>query len=78
MLRVSVNWVQPGKEASRMSHLILPVVGTKKYTLTMYALSEKPKLDPEKTEVTRDVLLNAIKNTIIDSASLDVNYSRPE
>jgi phosphatidylethanolamine-binding protein (PEBP) family uncharacterized protein len=52
--------------------------GTKKYTLTMYALSEKPKLDPEKTEVTRDVLLNAIKNTIIDSASLDVNYSRPE
>ncbi len=52
--------------------------GTKKYTLTMYALSEKPKLDPEKTEVTRDVLLRAIKDSILDSASIDVNYTRPE
>ena len=52
--------------------------GTKKYTLTVYALSDVPKLDPEKKEVTRDVLLTAIKDLILDSASLDVNYTKPE
>ena len=52
--------------------------GTKKYTLTVYALSDVPKLDPEKTAVTRDVLLKEIKDLILDSASLDVNYTKPE
>ncbi|MFM1801345.1 MAG: hypothetical protein RJA81_697 [Planctomycetota bacterium] len=52
--------------------------GTKKYTLTVYALSDVPKLDPEKKEVTRDVLLTAIKDFILDSASLEVNYTKPE
>ncbi|MFM7127765.1 MAG: YbhB/YbcL family Raf kinase inhibitor-like protein, partial [bacterium] len=52
--------------------------GTKKYTLTVYALSDVPKLDPEKKPVTRDVLLTAIKGLILDSASLDVNYTRLE
>ena len=52
--------------------------GTKKYTLTVYALSDVPKLDPEKKPVTRDVLLTAIKDLILDSSSLDVNYTKPE
>lgn len=52
--------------------------GTKTYNLTVYALSEVPKIDPEKTEVTRDALLTAIKDLIIDSAELKVNYTRPD
>lgn len=52
--------------------------GSKKYTLTIYALSEKPKFDTKGTEVTRDVLLKAIKDSILDSASLHVNYTHPE
>ena len=52
--------------------------GTKTYTVTMYALSDVPKIDPEKTDVTRDALLTAIKDLILDSAEFKVNYTRPD
>ena len=52
--------------------------GTKSYTLTVYALSDVPKIDTEKTEVTRDVLLTAMKDLVLDSAELKVNYTRPD
>ena len=51
--------------------------GKKTYTLTVYALSEVPKLDADPGEVTRDKLLTAIKGVILDSAELNVNYTRP-
>jgi phosphatidylethanolamine-binding protein (PEBP) family uncharacterized protein len=51
--------------------------GEKVYTLTMYALSSKPKFDKPDAEVTREMLLNAIKPMIVDSAELKVLYSKP-
>jgi phosphatidylethanolamine-binding protein (PEBP) family uncharacterized protein len=51
--------------------------GKKTYTLTLYALSEVPKLEPDNAAVTRNKLLSSIKGTILDSAELNVNYTRP-
>jgi phosphatidylethanolamine-binding protein (PEBP) family uncharacterized protein len=51
--------------------------GEKVYTLTVYALSSKPKFDKPDGEVTREMLLKAIKPMILDSAELKVLYSKP-
>ena len=51
--------------------------GLKTYNIHVYALSEAPKLDRAPREVTREVLLNAIKDHILDSADLAVTYTRP-
>jgi len=51
--------------------------GKKTYTLTLYALSEVPKLEPDNAAVTRNKLLSSIKGIILDSAELNVNYTRP-
>ena len=51
--------------------------GLKTYTVHVYALSAPPQLDKPQREVTREVLLTAIKDTILDSADLKVTYTRP-
>jgi phosphatidylethanolamine-binding protein (PEBP) family uncharacterized protein len=50
--------------------------GLKTYVLTIYALSAPPQLAQQPREVTRDVLLTAIKDKVLASASLSVNYTR--
>lgn len=50
--------------------------GEKTYVITIYALSASPQLSQAPREVTRDVLLEAIKDSVIASASLNVVYSR--
>jgi len=52
--------------------------GPKKYTLTVYALSAPPKIDQAANAVTMDVLLNAIKDTTLAKAEMNVTYTRPE
>ena len=51
--------------------------GLKTYTIHVYALSAQPRLTQPSREVTRDVLLTAIKDSILDSAELKVTYTRP-
>lgn len=48
----------------------------KKYTYTVYALSAPPQFTVSPAKVSRDVLLEAIKDITIDSAELNVYYSR--
>ncbi len=50
--------------------------GTKTYIYTVYALSAPPQLAVVPTQVTRDVLLVAIKDSILGSAELKVTYTR--
>ena len=50
--------------------------GPKKYTLTVYALSAAPQIGVPPAEVNRDVLLSAMKGSILASAELNVMYSR--
>ena len=50
--------------------------GLKAYTYTVYALSSVPVLTLPQSEVTRDVLLDAIKNITLSSAKMRVYYSR--
>lgn len=50
--------------------------GPKRYTFTIYALSEPAILRVPPSEVSREVLLEAIKDITIASASLTVIYSR--
>lgn len=50
--------------------------GEKVYTYTVYALSAEPQLSVSATEVTRAVLLNAIKDITLASAALNVTYTR--
>jgi phosphatidylethanolamine-binding protein (PEBP) family uncharacterized protein len=50
--------------------------GPKKYVFTLYALSEEPVLSVSAFEVTRAVLLDAIKDITISSTTLTVVYSR--
>ena len=50
--------------------------GAKTYVLTVYALSARPQLTQPPREVTREVLLTAIKDKVLASASLSVVYSR--
>ena len=49
--------------------------GPKTYTLHLYALSKTPELPQPAGEVTREVLLTAIKDSILDSAELKVVYT---
>ncbi len=50
--------------------------GEKRYTIHLYALSAAPPL-PAARNVTRDTLLAAIKDLVLDSADLNVTYTRP-
>ena len=50
--------------------------GAKKYTYTVYALSAPPKISVPPEEVSRDVLLAAMKDSILASAELNVTYTR--
>lgn len=51
--------------------------GLKTYTIHLYALSASPQITRPTREVTREVLLTAIKDSILDSAELKVTYTRP-
>ncbi len=50
--------------------------GAKTYVLTLYALSAPPQITQAARDVTRDVLLAAIKGKVLASASLNVVYAR--
>ena len=50
--------------------------GVKKYIFTVYALSSSPNLSVPNSEVSREVLLDAIKDITIESTTLPVKYSR--
>jgi formylglycine-generating enzyme required for sulfatase activity/phosphatidylethanolamine-binding protein (PEBP) family uncharacterized protein len=50
--------------------------GPKKYTYTLYALSAAPKITVAAEKVSRDVLLAAMKGSILSSAELNVIYTR--
>jgi Raf kinase inhibitor-like YbhB/YbcL family protein len=50
--------------------------GPKKYTYTIYALSKAVNLSVPNSEVSRVVLLDAIKDITLASATLNVIYSR--
>ncbi len=52
--------------------------GEKKYTYTLYALSAAPKITVPAEEVSRDVVLAAMRDSILASAELNVIYSRGE
>jgi phosphatidylethanolamine-binding protein (PEBP) family uncharacterized protein len=49
--------------------------GAKTYTLHVYALSKVPQFSQPPGEVTREILLAAIKDSILDSADLNVIYT---
>jgi phosphatidylethanolamine-binding protein (PEBP) family uncharacterized protein len=49
--------------------------GPKTYTLHVYALSKTPQFNQPANEVTREVLLASIKDSILDSAELKVVYT---
>lgn len=51
--------------------------GDKTYTYTVYALSAQPKIILPESEVSRAVLLDAMKDITLASAELDVIYARP-
>jgi len=50
--------------------------GKKIYTYTVYALSAQPQLAVPPAQVSRDVLLAAIQPITLDSAELNVSYTR--
>jgi phosphatidylethanolamine-binding protein (PEBP) family uncharacterized protein len=50
--------------------------GIKAYIYTIYALSANPVINTPQSEVTREVLLNAIKNITLSSSKMKVYYSR--
>lgn len=50
--------------------------GAKLYTYTLYALSQPATLTVPASEVSREVLLEAIKNITLSTATLTVVYSR--
>ncbi len=52
--------------------------GAKTYIYTLYALSTAVKLDMPPAQVSREVLLAAMKDTILGTAELRVVYSRPD
>lgn len=51
--------------------------GPKTYVITVYALSAGPAITVPPSQVNMDVLLNAIRDKIIASATINVIYSRP-
>jgi formylglycine-generating enzyme required for sulfatase activity/phosphatidylethanolamine-binding protein (PEBP) family uncharacterized protein len=52
--------------------------GAKTYTYTVYALSASPQLNVPPAAVNREILLAAMKDTILATAELSVTYARPE
>jgi phosphatidylethanolamine-binding protein (PEBP) family uncharacterized protein len=50
--------------------------GPKKYTYTVYALAVAPRISVAPEDVSRDVLLSAIKDSILATAELNVIYTR--
>jgi phosphatidylethanolamine-binding protein (PEBP) family uncharacterized protein len=50
--------------------------GPKEYIYTVYALSAMPQLTVPATQVNREILLTAIQNITLASATLNVTYSR--
>lgn len=50
--------------------------GAKIYTITLYALKELPEITLPATQVTMDVLLKSIENIKLDSAVMNVSYTR--
>ena len=50
--------------------------GEKKYTYTLYALSAAPKISVAPEDVNRDVLLEAMKDSILATAEMNVTYTR--
>jgi Raf kinase inhibitor-like YbhB/YbcL family protein len=50
--------------------------GIKAYTFTIYALSSDSVINTPQSEVTREVLLNAIEEIILSSSKMQVYYSR--
>lgn len=51
--------------------------GAKIYVLTLYALNAAPTISVPNTQVTMDILLAGIRNKIVDSAIMNVSYTRP-
>ena len=51
--------------------------GLHTYTLHIYALSAVPHFADSAGEITREVLLTQIRDSILDSADLKVTYSKP-
>jgi len=52
--------------------------GAKTYVYTLYALSAPVSLDVKPSEVSRDMLLAAMRDRILATAEMKVVYSRPE
>lgn len=52
--------------------------GPKKYIYTVYALSDAPQISGPPDRVSRDVLLNAMKDRVLGTAELAVVYTRPD
>ncbi|MCX6929764.1 MAG: hypothetical protein NT154_42105 [Verrucomicrobia bacterium] len=52
--------------------------GPKTYVYTVYALSAPVKLEVPSAQVSREILLAAMKDTVLATAELRVVYSRPE
>ena len=50
--------------------------GAKTYILTLYALSEQPSITTTASQTTMDVVLAGIRNKILDSAVMNVTYTR--
>jgi len=50
--------------------------GAKTYILTLYALSDQPSITTTATQTTMDVVLAGIRNRILDSAVMNVTYTR--
>ena len=51
--------------------------GLKTYVITLYALSAMPAIAEPPSSVSRDVLLNAIRDRVLGTAELKVTYTRP-
>lgn len=50
--------------------------GEKIYTITVYALADQPRFSVPANQIDRDALLEAIENSILASAELNVSYTR--
>jgi phosphatidylethanolamine-binding protein (PEBP) family uncharacterized protein len=64
-----------GREGYEPPHSKGP--GLKTYVLTVYALSSMLDMSRPSSEVTREVLLDAMKDKILGHSSLSVTYERP-
>lgn len=51
--------------------------GSKTYTFTLYALSASPDLSAAASSITGSMIANAIANTTLATASVDLTYARP-